>query len=282
MGKTVATGLETPQPYPKLPEHVMDMFSLKGKVASVTGASGGIGYEVGVAFAQAGADVAMWYNSHPIEEECEKLSKKYGVTVRAYKCSLTDTKAVEKTVQQIKKDFGGRIDIMVANAGIAWDKGPLTELAEEDSDLCDSEWRKVMDIDVNGVYNAAKSIGPIFKAQGSGSFVATASMSGHIANVPQLQVAYNTAKAAVLHMCKSLAVEWTGYARANTVSPGYVATPLTDKSDDELQAKWCTLTPLGRLGLPKEMVGAYLYLASDASTYTTGSDILVDGGYCSV
>ena len=112
MGKTVATGIETPQPYPQLPEHVMDMFSLKGKVASVTGASGGIGYEVAVAFAQAGANVAMWYNSHSIEEEAEKLSKKYNVTVKAYKCSLTDTKAVEETVQQIKKDFGGRIDIM--------------------------------------------------------------------------------------------------------------------------------------------------------------------------
>lgn len=282
MGKTVATGIETPQPYPQLPEHVMDMFSLKGKVASVTGASGGIGYEVAVAFAQAGANVAMWYNSHSIEEEAEKLSKKYNVTVKAYKCSLTDTKAVEETVQQIKKDFGGRIDIMVANAGVAWDKGPLTELAEKDSELCDKEWQKVLSIDINGVYNAAKSIGPIFKKQGSGSFIATGSMSGHIANVPQLQVAYNTAKAAVIHMCKSLAVEWTGYARANTVSPGYVATPLNAGMDEEMLKKWNTLVPLGRLALPKEMVGAYLYLASNASTYTTGSDILVDGGYCSV
>lgn len=282
MGKTVATGIETPQPYPQLPEHVMDMFSLKGKVASVTGASGGIGYEVAVAFAQAGANVAMWYNSHSIEEEAEKLSNKYNVTVKAYKCSLTDTKAVEETVQQIKKDFGGRIDIMVANAGVAWDKGPLTELAEKDSELCDKEWQKVLSIDINGVYNAAKSIGPIFKKQGSGSFIATGSMSGHIANVPQLQVAYNTAKAAVIHMCKSLAVEWAGYARANTVSPGYVATPLTADMDEEMQEKWNTLVPLGRLALPKEMIGAYLYLASNASTYTTGSDILVDGGYCSV
>lgn len=282
MGKTVATGIETPQPYPQLPDHVMDMFSLKGKVASVTGASGGIGYEVAVAFAQAGANVAMWYNSHSVEEEAEKLSKKYNVTVKAYKCSLTDTKAVEETVQQIKKDFGGRIDIMVANAGVAWDKGPLTELAEKDSELCDKEWQKVLSIDINGVYNAAKSIGPIFKKQGSGSFIATGSMSGHIANVPQLQVAYNTAKAAVIHMCKSLAVEWTGYARANTVSPGYVATPLNAGMDEEMLKKWNTLVPLGRLALPKEMVGAYLYLASNASTYTTGSDILVDGGYCSV
>lgn len=282
MGKTIATGLETPQPFPNLPENVMDMFSLKGKVASVTGASGGIGYEVAVAFAQAGANVAMWYNSHSIVEEAEKLSEKYGVIVKAYKCSLTDTKAVEKTVQQIKNDFGGRIDIMVANAGIAWDKGPLTELAEKDSELCDSEWNKVLSIDINGVYNAAKSIGPIFKKQGSGSFVATASMSAHIANVPQLQVAYNAAKAAVIHMCKSLAVEWAGYARANTVSPGYVATPLTAEVDGDLQEKWNALTPMGRVGLAKEMVGAYLYLASDASTYTTGSDILVDGGYCSI
>lgn len=281
MGKTIATGLDTPQPNPELAENVMDMFSLKGKVASVTGASGGIGYEVAIAFAQAGADVAMWYNSNPeITEEVEGLSKKYGVTVRAYKCSLTNSKQVQKTVEQIQKDFGGKIDIMVANAGIPWHKGALLDLAEKDEEECDSEWRKVLAIDVDGVYNVVKSIGPIFKEQGKGSLILTSSMSAHIVNVPQCQVAYNAAKAAVLHMAKSLAVEWSGFARVNSVSPGYVATPLTASQTQELVDKWCTLVPMGRLAIPKEMVGAYLYLASDASSYATGTDIIVDGGYC--
>lgn len=281
MGKTVATGQKTPQPEPKLADHVMDLFSLKGKVASVTGASGGIGYEVAIAFAQAGADVAMWYNSNPeIAGEVDKLSKKYGVKVRAYKCSLTDGKEVEKTVEQIKEDFGGKIDIMVANAGVPWHKGALLDLAKKDSDECDNEWRRVLDIDVNGVYNIAKSIGKIFKSQGHGSLILTASMSAHIVNIPQCQVAYNAAKAAVLHMSKSLAMEWVDFARVNSVSPGYVATPLTASQTDELVDTWCSLVPMGRLAVPKEMVGAYLYLASDASSYTTGTDIIVDGGYC--
>ncbi|QLL34863.1 hypothetical protein HG536_0H02380 [Torulaspora globosa] len=281
MGRTVATGLNTPQPEPKLAEHVLDMFSLRGKVASVTGASGGIGYEVAIAFAQAGADVAMWYNSNPeIANEVEELSKKYGVTVRAYKCCLTNGKEVQETVERIERDFGGKVDIMVANAGVPWHKGALLDLAEKSAEECDSEWRKVLAIDVDGVYNVAKSIGRVFKRQGHGSLILTSSMSAHIVNVPQCQVAYNAAKAAVLHMSKSLAVEWAGFARVNSVSPGYVATPLTAGQTQEMVDTWCTLVPMGRLAIPKEMVGAYLYLASDASSYATGTDIIVDGGYC--
>lgn len=281
MVKTVASRIEAPRPIPKLPENVLDMFSLKGKVASVTGASGGIGYEVALAFAQAGADVAMWYNSNPaITKEVDQLSAKYGVKVRAYKCSLTDSAEVFKTIEQIKDDFGGKIDIMVANAGVAWDKGPLVDLAEKDIESCDNEWNKLMNIDINGVYHVAKTVGRIFKKQGHGSLVITASMSAHVVNVPQGQVAYNVAKAAVLHMTKSLAMEWAGFARVNSVSPGYIATPLTADIPEDLRDTWHSLVPMGRLASPRELVGAYLYLASDASSYATGTDIIVDGGYC--
>ncbi|SCU83446.1 LAMI_0C03246g1_1 [Lachancea mirantina] len=280
MNKTIATGLTTPQEAPQLAEHVLDLFSLKGKVAAVSGASSGIGYEVAIAFAQAGADVAMWYNSNPhITEIVDDLSKKYGVKIKAYQCAVTDSKQVSHTIDQIKKDFNGKIDILVGNAGVAWDKGPVVDLAEEDEDLCDKEWKKVIDVDLNGIYRLSKAIGPVFRDQGHGSFVITASMSGHIVNVPQMQAAYNAAKAGVLHLCKSLAVEWAGYARVNTVSPGYIATDITNFADEELKNKWHSLTPLGREALPKELVGAYLYLASDASTYATGTDIMIDGGY---
>lgn len=279
-GKTIATSLETPQTAPNLPEHVLDMFSLKGKVASVTGSSSGIGYEVAIALAQAGADVAMWYNSNPtITGEVDELSKKYGVKIKAYKCSVTDSKQVSATIEQIRNDFGGKIDIMVANAGVAWTEGPILEFAEEDEDACDAKWKKVIDIDMNSIYYVAKSIGKIFKAQGSGSLVITASMSGHVVNVPQLQTAYNAAKAGVIHMAKSLAVEWAGFARVNTISPGYIGTEITDFAEDELKKQWRSLTPMGREALPRELVGAYLYLASNASTFTTGTDIVVDGGY---
>lgn len=193
---------------------------MKGKIASVTGASGGIGYEIAIGFAQAGADVAMWYNTNPsIEKEVEGLSMKYGVKVKAYQCALTDGAKVAQTIKKIENDFG-KIDIMIANAGIAWASGPLVDFAEKDSEKCDAEWMKIMDVDVNSVYYVSKSIGSIFKKQGYGSLVITASMSGHIANIPQLQVAYNTAKAALIHMGRSLAIEWAGFARVNTVSPG--------------------------------------------------------------
>ncbi|CAI4233650.1 ASG_G0052880.mRNA.1.CDS.1 [Saccharomyces cerevisiae] len=258
----------------------MDLFSMKGKIASVTGASGGIGYEIAIGFAQAGADVAMWYNTNPsIEKEVEGLSMKYGVKVKAYQCALTDGAKVAQTIKKIENDFG-KIDIMIANAGIAWASGPLVDFAEKDSEKCDAEWMKIMDVDVNSVYYVSKSIGSIFKKQGYGSLVITASMSGHIANIPQLQVAYNTAKAALIHMGRSLAIEWAGFARVNTVSPGYVETPIAATRPAELKKKWMTLVPMGRLSRPKEIVGAYLYLASDAASYTTGTDIIVDGGYC--
>lgn len=105
-------------------------------------------------------------------------------------------------------------------------------------------------------------------------------MSGHIVNIPQQQAVYNAAKAGVIHLVKSLGVEWAGFARANTVSPGYIATEISVFVPDETKEIWKEKIPMGREGLANELKGAYLYFASDASTYTTGSDLIVDGGYC--
>lgn len=132
--------------------------------------------------------------------------------------------------------------------------------------------------DLDSVYYSALSAGKYFKKQRSGSFIATASMSGHIVNVPQLQAAYNAVKAGVVHYCKSLAVEWASFgARANSVSPGYIATEISDFVPEDTKKIWRDLTPMKREGLANELKGAYLYLASDAATYTTGTDIRVDG-----
>lgn len=261
-----------PRPDPEIASHVNDLFSLKGKVASITGSSAGIGYAVAEAYAQAGADVAIWFNSHPSHDKAEDLSKKYGVRCRAYKCAVNDPEQVAQTIKQQMQDFG-TIDVFVANAGAAWNAGPIIETDGIE------EYRKLMTLDVDAVFYCAKEIGKIFKEKGKGSFVITASMSGHIVNVPQMQAPYNAAKAAVLHFSKSLAVEWAGFARVNTVSPGYIKTDLTEEVPVEVKSKWWSLIPVGREALPKELVGAYVYLASDASTYTTGADIRVDGGY---
>lgn len=261
-----------PTTAPKVSDNITDLFSFKGKVVSVTGSSGGIGWAVAEGFAQAGADVAIWYHSHNADEKAKYLAEKYGVKSIAYGCNIGIAEEVQKTVKQIESDFG-KIDVFVANAGIAWTEGP--EIDVEDL----SKWNKIIDTDLNSVFYCAHAIGPIFRKQGKGSLVLTGSMSATIVNIPQLQAAYNVAKAGVKHLAKSLAVEWAPFARVNSVSPGYISTHLTTFADPDLQKKWVQLTPLGREGHPKELVGAYLYLASDAATYTTGCDLAVDGGY---
>lgn len=188
------------------------------------------------------------------------------------------------------KEFNGRLDIFVANAGIPWTQGRMI-----DGEL--SHYHKVVSTDLDSVFYCAKAAGEIFRTQyetgvnmsgerlknySYGSFIATASMSGHIANIPQLQSAYNAAKAGVIHLCRSLAVEWVKFARANSISPGYMATEISDFIPPETKSIWRGKIPMGREGEAHELKGAYLYLASDASSYTTGTDIVVDGGYCAV
>jgi sorbose reductase len=261
-----------PTKAPALHDNILDAFSLKGKVASVTGSSGGIGWAIAEGYAQAGADVAIWYNTHPADDKAKYLTEKYGVRSKAYKANITDFKHVEEVIQQIAKDFG-TIDIFVANAGIAWTDGPEIDVPGVD------KWNKVVDDDLNSAFYCAHAVGPIFRKKGKGSLIFTASMSASIVNVPQLQAAYNAAKAGVKHLAKSLAVEWAPFARVNSVSPGYIATKLSAFADPDVKAKWLQLTPLGREANPKELVGAYLYLASDAASFTTGADLNVDGGY---
>lgn len=253
--------------------HIQKLFSLEGKVASVTGSSGGIGWAVAEAYAQSGADVAIWYNSHPAEEKAEYLLKTYGVKAKAYKCNVSDFADVQKTVEQIVADLG-EIDIFVANAGVPWTAGKSVEVEGL------GDWQKIIDLDLSSVYYAAKAVGPLFKKRGKGSFIITASMSGHIVNVPQLQAPYNAAKAACIHLARSLAVEWAPFARVNSISPGYIKTEISDFVPEDMKSRWHQLIPMGREAETQELVGAYVYLASDASSYTTGTDLLVDGGYC--
>ena len=151
-----------------------------------------------------------------------------------------------------------------------------------------AHYQKVVRTDLDGTFYCARTAGRIWREQKEkklegftyGSFVATASMSGHIVNIPQLQAAYNAAKAGVRHLCRSLAVEWVQFARANSISPGYMATEISDFVPKETKDMWKDKIPMGREGEAHELVGAYLYLASGAASYTTGTDIIVDGGYC--
>ncbi|KAI5813522.1 hypothetical protein BZA77DRAFT_284690 [Pyronema omphalodes] len=256
-------------------DRVLPLFSLTGKTAAVSGAGAGIGLAVADAFAEAGANVAIFYNSNPKAiERAEEISKKYGVQCKAYKVDITSQEAVEAVVDQVVSEFNNRLDIFVANAGIPWTKGGILEAKDH------KHYHSVVSTDLDSVYYSAYAAGKYFKKQGSGSFIATASMSGHIVNIPQMQATYNAAKAGVIHFCKSLAVEWAGFARVNTVSPGYIATDISEFVPDDIKKVWHEKTPMRREGLANELKGAYLYFASDASTFTTGSDLIVDGGYC--
>ncbi|KAK4138636.1 NAD(P)-binding protein [Trichocladium antarcticum] len=269
---------------------VMPLFSLKGKTAIVSGATAGIGFAVTQSLAEAGANVAIWYNSRQeeAEESAREIENDYGVKCRAYQVDVTTYSAVEDAVNSILPEFNNRLDVFIANSGVVWDGGPML-----DGPL--DMYSNVVSTNVDGVYYCARAAGLHFRRQKlegttldgrpldnftTGSFVATASMSAHIVNVPQLQAAYNASKAAVRHLCRSLAVEWVGFARANSVSPGYIRTSISEFCAEETKRVWKDKIPMGREGEPEELKGAYLYLATDASSYTTGTDIAVDGGYC--
>jgi len=261
-------------PPPPATASLKDLFSLKGKVVVVTGASGptGIGTEAARGCAEMGADVAITYSSRPQggEKNAKDLAEKYGVKSKAYKCNVGDYANVEQLIKDVIADFG-KVDVFIANAGKTASNGVL--------DAPVSEWKEVIDTDLTGVYNCARAVGYHFKERKTGSFIITASMSGHIANFPQEQTSYNVAKAGCIHLARSLANEWRDFARVNSISPGYIDTGLSDFIAKETQDLWHSMIPMGRDGKATELKGAYVYLASDASTYTTGTDIIIDGGY---
>jgi len=189
------------------------------------------------------------------------------------RCDVTVAKEVEQAFRSVKEAFG-RLDVLVNSAGITiWAK------AEE---MTEEQWDRVIDLDLKGTFLCCQQAAQIMIPQRSGSIINIASMSGQIVNIPQCQVAYNAAKAGVIQLTRSLAVEWAQHnIRVNSVSPGYTATEMT-MTVPEYHAGWEALIPMKRMARTEEIVGAVVYLASDASTYTTGHDLVIDGAYTCV
>ncbi len=253
---------------------IVEKMRLDGKKGFVTGAARGIGKCTATAFAEAGADVAIVdVDLDVAKETAEEIAKATGRKVIALKCDCTDEKQVNDMVAQVVSQLGG-LDFCHNNAGICIN-APAEEMSYE-------QWSKVININLTGVFLTDVAAGKYMLEHGGGSIINTASMSGHIVNVPQPQCAYNASKAGVIQLTKSLAIEWAKRGvRVNSISPGYIGTELVNSSDFlvPLIEKWNAMAPMGRLGRPEELQSICVYLAGDTSSFTTGSDFIIDGAF---
>jgi NAD(P)-dependent dehydrogenase (short-subunit alcohol dehydrogenase family) len=242
--------------------------SLKDRVAIVTGGAGGIGLETAKALQKHGATVVI---SDLNAERGEKAAQAFGLEFLS--ADVTNSGEVRKLAQHVQEQHG-RIDIAFNNAGIAH--------SVPSEDCTDEEWLKVININLNAVFYCCREFGQAMLRQGRGSIINTASMSGLISNNPQPQCAYNAAKAGVIMLTKSLAGEWAKRGvRVNSISPGYINTAMTPKGQvrNDWYDVWMAFSPMGRLGEPQEIAPAVVFLASDASSFFTGSNLVIDGGY---
>lgn len=251
-------------------------FDLKGKTAIVTGAGQGIGREIARVLAFAGADVVVAECNAKTAKDAVKELKRLGSNSFWLEVNVADADSVIKMTEAVYKR-AKKVDILVNNAGVSG--------TYQFEDISDQEWRRVMGINLDGVFWCCREIGKRMLERGSGSIVNIASMSGHIVNDPQPQAHYNISKAGVIMLTKSLAMEWAKRGvRVNCVSPGYIATDLVKGVLDLNTAwrdRWLSLSPMGHLGEPNDVANAVWYLASDASKFATGTDLIVDGGYTS-
>ena len=207
------------------------------------------------------------------KQTAEEIAKATGRKVIALKCDCTDEKQVNDMVAQVVSQLGG-LDFCHNNAGICIN-APAEEMSYE-------QWSKVININLTGIFLTDIAAGKYMLEHGGGSIINTASMSGHIVNVPQPQCAYNASKAGVIQLTKSLAIEWAKRGvRVNSISPGYIGTELVNSSDFlvPLIEKWNAMAPMGRLGRPEELQSICVYLAGDTSSFTTGSDFIIDGAF---
>lgn len=254
---------------------VIDSFSVDGETAVVTGAAQGLGREMASGLAEMGADVAIAdVNIEKAERTAAELEG--DTRVIAVELDVTDEASVEAMVETVT-DRLGQIDILINNAGIV-ENSPVEETSID-------SWRRVVAVNLDGVFLCAKHVGQRMLARGEGRIINVSSMSGFDVNVPQKQASYNTTKAGVRMLTQSLAVEWGGRGvRVNAIAPGYMRTDLVDDvlaENPEMEETWLENTPMGRLGRPEELKALVVYLASDASSYMTGSTVVIDGGYTS-
>jgi NAD(P)-dependent dehydrogenase (short-subunit alcohol dehydrogenase family) len=250
------------------------LFSLEGRTALVTGAGSGIGQIVALGLAQAGADVAcLDRRADGGLEETLRLVKAAGRRGIAIAADVTDPAALAHAVEEAEARLGV-LKVAFNAAGIA-NAAPAEEMGLD-------QYQALMDVNLKGVFLSCQAEARAMIRSGGGAIVNVASMSGVIVNRGLSQAHYNASKAGVIHMTKSLAMEWVDRrVRVNSLSPGYTATPMNTRPEMVHQTRaFEGQTPMGRMARVEEMVGPAVFLLSDASSFCTGVDLLVDGGFC--
>lgn len=244
---------------------------LENKVAVITGASRGIGFSIARAFVREGAKVALCGSrQESADKAVSKLKDEFpDAEIVGFGFDVNNTEQIRDMVQKVVATWG-RIDSLVNNAGVTSTKGML--------DMTDEDFTSVIDINLVGPFKITREVALVMKENGGGSIVNTSSMVGTYGG--KMQTAYSSSKFGINGLTKSCAKELGQYGiRVNAVAPGAVATDMAKEfTDDRMRQFLAMMTPLGRMAEPDELAGAYVYLASDESSFTTGTIINVDGG----
>ena len=250
---------------------ILDKFSMRGKVSVVTGGNRGIGKAIAVGLAEAGSSIVIAARDEAKSEDTLAELKKLGVPAIAVKTDVANRDDLEAMVETVASELGP-IDVLVNNAGIGFHANALT--------LSDDEWQRLFSINLDAVWKASQVVGNQMVKRGSGSIINIGSISGLIINRPQWHSPYGISKAAVHHLTKSLAAEWAqSGVRVNAIAPGYVKTEIASTEYEDYAHYWRDEVPMQRYATPEEIAPIALLLASEASSFVTGSVFVVDGGY---
>jgi 3-oxoacyl-[acyl-carrier protein] reductase len=243
---------------------------LENRVAIITGAARGIGKAAAGLFCREGATVVIWDLLDAGDETAAALRAE-GFTCEFRKVSTTDGAAVEAAAREVVGRFG-KIDILVNNAGITRDKTLLK--------MTPDEWQQVVDVNLTGVFNCTKAVAPFMVEKGYGRIICTSSVVGLHGNFGQTN--YAATKAGVVAMCRTWAKELGPKGiTANAVAPGFIATDMTDAIPEEVRKQVIASIPVKRMGEPRDIAYAYLYLASDEAGFVNGQVLGVNGGQAS-
>lgn len=259
---------------------VKNMLDMTEKKVLITGGSGGIGRASACALAELGADVVITgtnRSSKKLQDIADEIMELHGTKVIPVICDISEEEQVKELFEVVRKDVG-TIDVAFSNAGF-FSRIDVADLPVED-------FKKMMDVDVLGTLLVCRNAANMMIKDGhGGSLILNASMTGHIVNRREdgdrYNVAYPAAKGAILNLTRALALDYAQFGiRVNSVSPGYILSGIHDGRDPNYFNYTVENVPMKRYGTLDDIVGSIVYYASDLSSYTTGADLLVDGGYC--